>query len=197
MSDLQMVHYGDTDFSVELQEWHVGKAGTVIVGRLAIDHAPNGGQYMRLASPAENALLDALAATPTDMGPGTHAVGLAERDGLEAAWKAAEAALPEGWRLTGLTSAGFWPRWHASAITAGKEANVCDHGAIHNEYGHAGAIEDSPTAALQALASKLRSISEPGTSMSVSMANARSDRITTRFEDVAGHRPERTPGQQG
>lgn len=79
---------------------------------------------------------------------------------LDEAWSEVEAALPEGWRLSGLTSAGFWPQWLASAMTALPTADQeCDHGIVHRgKREHASAIGLTPESALRDLAGKLREV---------------------------------------
>lgn len=63
-----MVRFGSTEYSREPIHWRYGAEG-LLVARLAIDIAPSGAQYMRMASDAENAMLDRiieLEAQPTD-----------------------------------------------------------------------------------------------------------------------------------
>ena len=53
------VRYGSTEYSIAPIQWRVGEG--LFTSRLAIDHAPSGAQYMRMASEAENAMLDRIA----------------------------------------------------------------------------------------------------------------------------------------
>jgi hypothetical protein len=66
---------------------------------------------------------------------------------LGAAWAEAEAALPEGWRLNGLTSVDY----HVGPLTLGWIAH-----AVGPSSGAIGDAADTPAAALHALAAKLR-----------------------------------------
>lgn len=78
--------------------------------------------------------------------PAEETCGICVALSLGAAWAEAEAALPEGWWITALTTRGFGDKeWHVTAENAINQSRLSADG-----YG------PTPAAALSALAAKLR-----------------------------------------
>jgi len=93
-----------------------------------------------LASPTQELTITAQALIAAIGGIESEAAHQALTDSLDAAWAEAEAALPEGETLQGLSPTANG--WYAHAYNAERER--CD------------GIADTPAAALRALAAKLR-----------------------------------------
>jgi hypothetical protein len=75
--------------------------------------------------------------------------------GLDAAWAEAEAALPEGWALFGVSRPGDAEKYWASA-TGPVVKGRCNMDREHEDYPRENGYGDTPAAALIALAARLR-----------------------------------------
>lgn len=89
------------------------------------------------------------------------AAALAPETGLDAAWAAAEAALPEGWRFAALRrryvgARGQGKGWSATAVQAGLNTEDRRHGTVPSKAGYG----PTPTAALVALTAALTARTE-------------------------------------